>query len=133
MDHRHGQWTHEDWEALLSTLERSEFWPLEPAAIGILLEKLRKTAPPKAKDVVCPECGNPSSAEMAKRGVEVALFRVLAAFACLRCKAQHKVDFTSIDKAEGVDVRCACGAIAHLPPIRLVSDLRSRDVHRLAN
>jgi len=103
-----------NWENLLSTLKDSEYWPMEPEAIGVLLDKLKSAAP--AKDSPCPECGDPDSTEMAARGLEIGLFRVLAAFSCLRCKAQHKVDLTFIDKAEGVDVRCSCGAIAHLPP-----------------
>jgi len=111
---------------------------MEPEGIGVLLEKLRKEASAKeaqgqalarntdgteelkksapAKDTACPECGDPDSTEMAARGVEVNLFRVLATFSCLRCKAQHKVDFESIDKTEGIDVRCSCGAIAYIPP-----------------
>jgi len=113
VDHRNGQWTHEDWEALLSTLEGGEYWPMDPGEIGVLLEKLRKASP--TADSACAECGHPNSAEMAARDVEVMLFRVLATFACPKCKAQHKVDFTSIDKAEGVEVRCLCGAIAHIP------------------
>jgi len=87
---------------------------MELEAIGFLLEKLKNTAP--AKESACPECGEPDPAEMARRGVEVTLFRVFATFACFRCNMQQKVDLTFIDKAEGVDVRCSCGAIAHIPP-----------------
>ena len=83
-------------------------------AIGILLEKLKNAAP--AKDSACPECGQPDPAEMAKRGVEVTLFRVFATFPCYKCKTPQKVDFTFIERAEGVDVRCSCGAIAYVPP-----------------
>jgi hypothetical protein len=35
----HGQWHHDDWLGLLAALERSEFWPLEPAAVGRTLEE----------------------------------------------------------------------------------------------
>ena len=111
---RNGQWTHSDWEVLLSTLKHSEFWPMEPEGIGILLEKLRTTLP--GTDSSCPECGDPNSGDMANRGVEVTLFRVFATLPCLKCNATLKVELRSVDKAEGVDVRCSCGGIAHIPP-----------------
>ena len=115
VEQRHGLWAHSDWEVLLSTLKEGEFWPMEPEAIGILLEKLRTA--PSVKDSACPECGAPDSTELAARGVVVTRFRTLATFACHRCKAQHKVDLTFIDKTEGVDVRCSCGGIDHIPPL----------------
>jgi hypothetical protein len=40
-DH-HGDWNDEDWRALLDKLRQSEFWPLDPAAIGAHLEVLRR-------------------------------------------------------------------------------------------
>jgi hypothetical protein len=41
IDSQHGVWSHDDWQALLRALEHSEFWPMDPAAIGALLEELR--------------------------------------------------------------------------------------------
>ena len=35
-----GRWCHNDWLALLSRLRYSEFWPLEPAALGRELERI---------------------------------------------------------------------------------------------
>jgi hypothetical protein len=38
---RRGQWGHEEWLQLLHDLARSPFWPLDPAAVGDVLEELR--------------------------------------------------------------------------------------------
>jgi hypothetical protein len=35
-----GRWNHDDWLALLVQLESSEFWPMEAAAVGSLIEEL---------------------------------------------------------------------------------------------
>jgi hypothetical protein len=37
-----GQWNHHDWLALLDLLRRSEFWPMDPAEIGRVLEGIRE-------------------------------------------------------------------------------------------
>src|SRR6266545_2971323 len=37
-----GHWEHSDWLTLLANLRHSEFWPLEAAEVGALLEKLRR-------------------------------------------------------------------------------------------
>ncbi len=39
---RHGQWNHQDWLDLLESLQRSEYWPLNPDAIGLTLEELKR-------------------------------------------------------------------------------------------
>jgi hypothetical protein len=39
---RSGQWDHADWLTLLANLRHSEFWPLDPADVGLLLERLRQ-------------------------------------------------------------------------------------------
>jgi hypothetical protein len=36
-----GQWGHEEWLQLLGTLQQSQFWPLEPAAVGRVLEQAK--------------------------------------------------------------------------------------------
>jgi hypothetical protein len=36
-----GRWDHADWLALLKTLRGSAFWPLDPEAVGRLLEQMR--------------------------------------------------------------------------------------------
>jgi hypothetical protein len=41
IDAQHGAWNDEDWQALLAALTHSEFWSMDPAAIGALLEELR--------------------------------------------------------------------------------------------
>jgi hypothetical protein len=38
---RGGQWDNADWLALIQALERSAFWPLDPAAVGAVLETTR--------------------------------------------------------------------------------------------
>jgi hypothetical protein len=38
---RGGEWGHADWLALLKELRRSEFWPLQPDAVGTVLERLK--------------------------------------------------------------------------------------------
>lgn len=35
---RRGQWGHAEWLALLDELKRSSFWPMEPDAVGQVLE-----------------------------------------------------------------------------------------------
>jgi hypothetical protein len=37
-----GHWEHADWLLLLGNLRHSEFWPLEPVAVGELLERLKR-------------------------------------------------------------------------------------------
>jgi hypothetical protein len=37
-----GSWDHDDWLALLGMLQHSEFWPLNPARLGELLEEARE-------------------------------------------------------------------------------------------
>ncbi|MBI4606141.1 MAG: hypothetical protein HY721_29595 [Planctomycetes bacterium] len=34
-------WNHADWLALLRDLERSDFWPMDPAEVGAVLEALK--------------------------------------------------------------------------------------------
>src|SRR5262249_31173221 len=38
---RRGQWGHEDWLALLHDLARSAYWPLDPDAVGEVLEEMK--------------------------------------------------------------------------------------------
>jgi len=40
-EHR-GQWNHGDWLSLLESLKRSEYWPMEPNAIGGVLEEIKR-------------------------------------------------------------------------------------------
>jgi hypothetical protein len=37
-----GQWNHTDWLDLLEELKRSPFWPLQPEAVGEVLEELKQ-------------------------------------------------------------------------------------------
>jgi hypothetical protein len=39
---RRGKWNHGDWLALLADLGRSPFWPMEPDAIGLVLEEYKQ-------------------------------------------------------------------------------------------
>jgi hypothetical protein len=39
---REGKWSHDDWLALLESLQHSEYWPLSPEAVGATLEEVRK-------------------------------------------------------------------------------------------
>jgi hypothetical protein len=41
IDWHRGQWDHDDWLALLDSLHESEFWPLDPGAVGLVLEGLK--------------------------------------------------------------------------------------------
>ena len=36
---RRGKWNHDDWLALLDELKRSPFWPMQPDAVGAVLEE----------------------------------------------------------------------------------------------
>src|SRR5262249_26048563 len=36
-----GQWNHDDWLNLLRSLERSRYWPMDPWAVGDVLEEVR--------------------------------------------------------------------------------------------
>jgi hypothetical protein len=38
---RQGRWTHEDWLGLLAALRASDFWPLDPEALGRTLEEVK--------------------------------------------------------------------------------------------
>lgn len=42
VDDHHGQWGHSDWLALLESLKRTAFWPMEAEAIGRALEEQKK-------------------------------------------------------------------------------------------
>jgi hypothetical protein len=39
---RDGRWDHAAWEALQASLQQSEYWPVDPAAVGRLVEELRQ-------------------------------------------------------------------------------------------
>jgi hypothetical protein len=38
---RNGEWNHDDWLALLDSLQKSEFWPMDAEAIGRTLEEFK--------------------------------------------------------------------------------------------
>jgi hypothetical protein len=40
LDSHRGVWTHDDWLALLAALRRSDYWPLDPDAVGIVLGQM---------------------------------------------------------------------------------------------
>ncbi len=42
---RAGRWGHDDWLALRDCLQRSEFWPVDPASVGRVLEEVRAAWP----------------------------------------------------------------------------------------
>ena len=37
-----GSWNHEDWLKLLDDLQRSSFWPMQPDAVGLVLEDTKR-------------------------------------------------------------------------------------------
>jgi hypothetical protein len=37
-----GEWGHDDWLALLDVLRRSQYWPLDPEAVGAVLEETKR-------------------------------------------------------------------------------------------
>lgn len=39
---RGGKWNHDDWVALLEQLRGSAYWPMEPDAVGYVLEELKQ-------------------------------------------------------------------------------------------
>ena len=39
---RQGRWGHADWLALLDELKRSPYWPMQPDAVGMTLEELKR-------------------------------------------------------------------------------------------
>jgi hypothetical protein len=39
---RKGSWNHEDWLTLLEELKRSSFWPMQPDAVGLILEDAKR-------------------------------------------------------------------------------------------
>jgi hypothetical protein len=41
VDARQGRWNHDDWLGLLAGLRESRFWPLDPMAVGEVLEELQ--------------------------------------------------------------------------------------------
>lgn len=36
-----GQWNHQEWLALLETLQRSPYWPMHPDEVGRVLEEVK--------------------------------------------------------------------------------------------
>jgi hypothetical protein len=38
VEKRQGRWNHDDWLGLLEELRRSPFWPMQPDAVGLVLE-----------------------------------------------------------------------------------------------
>jgi hypothetical protein len=38
VEKRQGRWNHDDWLGLLEELRRSAFWPMQPDAVGLVLE-----------------------------------------------------------------------------------------------
>jgi hypothetical protein len=36
-----GQWNHQEWIALLETLQRSSYWPMQPDEVGQVLEDVK--------------------------------------------------------------------------------------------
>jgi hypothetical protein len=42
VEEHNGQWNHEEWLSLLKTLKDSDFWPMEPDAIGTVLEETKR-------------------------------------------------------------------------------------------
>lgn len=42
VESRCGVWDHRDWLILLANLRHGEFWPMEPAAVGAVLERLKQ-------------------------------------------------------------------------------------------
>jgi hypothetical protein len=42
VESRLGHWDHADWLVLLGNLRHTEFWPMDPEAIGAVLEQLRQ-------------------------------------------------------------------------------------------
>src|SRR4051812_46550681 len=41
VEEHNGSWNHDEWLALLEDLRASEFWPLDPQAVGQVLEQLK--------------------------------------------------------------------------------------------
>ena len=39
---RGGRWEHADWLTLLEDLKRSPYWPMQPDAVGLVLEEVRR-------------------------------------------------------------------------------------------
>jgi len=39
-----GRWNHQDWLALLETLQRSAYWPMQPEEVGRTLEEIKVSA-----------------------------------------------------------------------------------------
>lgn len=59
-----GWWDHEDWLSLLADLERSDYWPLDPEAVGQVLEGLKEEFAP-TENVLLPFPGTTRTARAA--------------------------------------------------------------------
>jgi hypothetical protein len=57
---------HSDWLDLLEKLKRTDFWPMEPDAIGRVLEEHKKAQPSAARPVAKP-VNPPSNLEVVKQ------------------------------------------------------------------
>ena len=42
VEEHQGNWNHEDWLALLEELKKSPLWPMQPDAVGLLLEDSKR-------------------------------------------------------------------------------------------
>jgi hypothetical protein len=41
VEQHRGNWNHEDWFSLLERLMKSEYWPMDPGEVGLMLEELK--------------------------------------------------------------------------------------------
>jgi hypothetical protein len=49
VEERNGQWDHKEWYSLLESLQKSEFWPMDPKDVGTVLEQLKAEFSEKRK------------------------------------------------------------------------------------
>ncbi|MGD1277141.1 MAG: ankyrin repeat domain-containing protein [Tepidisphaeraceae bacterium] len=131
-DHR-GQWTHSDWLQLLQELKQTDFWPMEPDAIGRVLEEHKKAPPSMQSESFeafgwCKGKPNPTSPQVTRFGTGGVSLGVR--FLCPTCSTPNTALDSQIDDVTGVLVKCDCGNISHVPAAyKTQADISGLAVH----
>ena len=125
-DHR-GQWTHLDWLDLLAKLKRTDFWPMEPNAMGKLLEE-QKDSRTLSRSASHAEAERKQHDD-ARRAAEAEAIRVNTELADGRIKAEANAAHLAAERKQHEDARRAAEAEA----TRISTEVKNARVEAEAN
>ena len=108
-----GQWNHQDWLALLAALKQSSYWPMEPAAVGAVLEEIKgewqkqarptrnEGREPKHHDTAIKKASPVSDSQSSGRDVKPmqtppSTENFTSTFNCPRCNAVHEARYDNL-------------------------------------